>query len=202
MQLPLIQRSLLQKRLLSLTQFFCCSFFSSCLHMTYFGEHKLTHPTLSSSMHVKTSVQLLTLKLCPTSYCFPFALKVCKKELLRKNTIAVINQIKFFLSNHQLQFILFSKEGYLELLTPSKMPCPLPPSPFFQISKIFHCFFLIFLSNRGLILQPQLKNSKISIKKMLKKTLQFRHLKRANFRMIFDFDIIFELPVAVAVIQK
>ena len=136
MQLPLIQRSLLQKHLLP---FFCYSFFSSCLHMTYFGEYKLTHPTLSSSMHVKTSAQLLRLKLSPTSYCFPFALQVCKKELLRKNTIVVINQIKFFLSTHQLQLILFSKEGYLELLTPSEMPCPLPPSPFFQISKIFHC---------------------------------------------------------------
>ena len=121
MQLPLIQRSLLQKHLLP---FFCYSFFSSCLHMTYFGEYKLTHPTLSSSMHVKTSAQLLRLKLSPTSYCFPFALQVCKKELLRKNTIVVINQIKFFLSTHQLQLILFSKEGYLELLTPSNA---LPP---------------------------------------------------------------------------
>ena len=68
-----------------------------------------------------------------------YTLKNPEKELLRKNTIVVINQIKFFLSTHQLQLILFSKEGYLELLTPSEMPCPLPPSPFFQISKIFHC---------------------------------------------------------------
>ena len=109
--------------------------------MTYFGEYKLTHPRLSSSMHVKTSAQLLRLKLCPTLYCFPFALQVCKKEFLRRNTIAVINQIKFFLSTHQLQLILFSKQGYLELLTPSNA---LPPASSLPLhSSKYPKFFIV-----------------------------------------------------------
>ena len=87
MQLPLKQRSLLQKHLLPAIYSLYCSFLSPLLQMTNVGGHKLTHATLSPPEHVQDAVQLSSIKLYPTWYSFPFALQVAKRELLPKKYI-------------------------------------------------------------------------------------------------------------------
>ena len=96
-QLPLTQRSLLQKHLLPGIWYLYCSFLSPLLQMTNVGGHKLTHATLSPPEHVHDAVQLLSIKLCPTWYSFPFALQVAKREFLPKkcNHSSLSNKIVF-----------------------------------------------------------------------------------------------------------
>ena len=66
MQLPLKQRSLLQKHLLPAKYSLYCSFLSPLLQMTNVGGHKLTHAILSPPEHVQDAVQLSSIKLYPT----------------------------------------------------------------------------------------------------------------------------------------
>ena len=66
MQLPLTQRSLLQKHLLPGIYSLYCSFFSPFLQMSNVGGHKLMHATLSPAEHVQDVVHLSSIKLCPT----------------------------------------------------------------------------------------------------------------------------------------